>query len=177
MTAQFEFGQALVDQAAQATTAATTAGTPWRLFARVNRVYSRLADPLPPGKGPHSFPVPLPTEGKQAVRFSAGPNSNSERAASKTATLWECCQDYPLIIASSHSKLRAGKRKRSKDEQGNTRFEIEQDMVLPAQGRVALHGLIYRLQGQLTATLPGKAPPGPSRDWYRYPTACASSSS
>jgi holliday junction DNA helicase RuvB len=157
VTAQFEFGQTLVDQAAQA----AAAGTAWRLFVRANRVYSQLANPLPPGKGPHTFPVALPAEGKQALRFSAGPNSTSERAASKTTTLWECCQEYPLILANSHSKLRAGKRKRSKDEQGNTRFEIEQDMILPAQGRVALHGLIYRLQGQLTATLPGESSPRP----------------
>ena len=34
-------------------------------------------------------------------------------------------------------------------------------MILPAQGRVALHGLIYRLQGQLTATLPGESAPRP----------------
>lgn len=157
VTAQVEFGQALVDQAAQA----AVAGALWRLFARVNRVYSQLANPLPPGRGPHNFLVALPSEGKQALRFSAGPNSASERAASKATTLWECCQDYPLILANSHSKLRAGKRKRSKDEQGNTRFEIEQDMVLPAQGRVALHGLVYRLQGQLTATLPGESSPRP----------------
>jgi len=154
VTARFEFGQALVDQAANA----ATVGNPWRLFVRVNRVYTRIADPLPNGKGPHTCLVLLPDEGKQSARFLAGPNTTSERAASKAATLWECCQEYPFVVATSNSKLRAGKRRRSKDKQG-TRYEIEQEVVLPTQSRVALHGFIYRLQGNLSAVLPDESDP------------------
>lgn len=153
-TACFEFGQALVDQAAEA----ATVGNPWRLFVRVNRGYTRIADPLPNGKGPHTCLVLLPDEGKQSARFLVGPNTTSERAASKAATLWECCEEYPFVVATSNSKLRAGKRKRSKDKQG-TRYEIEQEIVLPTQSRVALHGFIYRLQGNLSATLPDESEP------------------
>src|SRR5205823_10873374 len=119
--------------------------------------FNQLANPLPGGKGPHQYGVPLPNEGKQAIRFLAGPNTASERATSKTITLWESCQDYPLILVSSHAKLRAGKRKRSKDEQGNTRYDLEQDITLPAQGRVALQGFVYRLQGQLNVVRPGES--------------------
>jgi Holliday junction resolvasome RuvABC ATP-dependent DNA helicase subunit len=150
---EFEFKQGMVTQAAQA----ATAGTPWILFSRVNRVFSQLVSPLPPGKGPYQYAIPLPGEGKQSMRFLVGPNSNSERAISKATTVWECCQDYPLIVASSHAKLRAGKRRRSKDDVGNTRFDVEQSITLPAQGRVVLHGFIYRLQGPLEVILPGES--------------------
>jgi len=153
VTAAFEFGQALVTQAADA----AAASAPWRLFARVNRTLTQLANPLPGGKGPHQYAVPLPTEGKQGLRFQAGPNSTSQRATSKTQALWECCQDYPLILATSHAKLRAGKRKRSKDENGNTRYEVEQDITMSFQGRLTLHGYIYRLQGSLNFLKPGES--------------------
>ena len=153
VTGTFEFSQKLVDQALQA----STKGTPWGLYARVNRVFADLVSPLPPGKGPHQYPVPLPNEGKQVIRFIVGPGTASERATSKTVTLWECCQDYPLIVASAHAKLRAGKRKRMKDEHGNTRYEIEQEITLPAQGRVALHGYIYGLKGNLDVVFPDES--------------------
>jgi Holliday junction resolvasome RuvABC ATP-dependent DNA helicase subunit len=153
-TACFEFGEALVAQAASV----AAVGDPWQLFVRVNRAYTKIADPLPTGKGPHTFLVPLPDEGKQSARFLVGPNDTSERATSKAATLWECCQEYPFVVATSNSKLRAGKRRRSKDEQG-TSYEIEQVIVLPTQSRVALHGFIYRLHGNLSAVLPDESSP------------------
>ena len=153
ITADFLFNQTLADQAAQA----AAGGTTWRLFARVNRNYTRLADPIPPGTGPHSYQVPLPNEGKQIIRFSAGPSTSDEKAASKAITLWECCQEFPLLIASAHAKLRPGKRKRSKDEQGATKLEIEQEITLPAQGRTTLHGYICGLHGALTAVMPGES--------------------
>jgi Holliday junction resolvasome RuvABC ATP-dependent DNA helicase subunit len=146
-----EFSQALVEHAAEA----AAAGTPWRLFSRVNRVLRQ--NPLPAGRGPHQCNVLLPNEGKQLVSFLVGPSTASERATSKTITLWECCQDYPLIVASAHAKVRAGKRRRSKDEAGNMRYEVEQNLRLPGQGRVALHGFIYRLQGQLNVVCPGES--------------------
>lgn len=156
VTGTFEFNQNLIDDAGQA----SVRGAPWRLYSRVNRVFSELVSPLPLGKGPFQYDVPLPTEGKQGIRFVVGPDSVSERAASKKiTTLWECCQDYPLIVASAHAKLRAGKRKRSRSENGITRFDIEQEITLPTQGRAALHGYIYGLQGDLDVVLPGEAAP------------------
>jgi len=151
----FEFSQGLVDQAAEA----AAAGTPWRLFAKVNRDESRLANPLPAGKGPHSYPVAVPSEGKQTMKFFVGPTTSTEKASSKGIVLWECCQEFPLLIANSHAKLRGTKRKRFRDEHGNTRFEVEQEITLPSPGRVALHGFIFRLQGQLNVVLPGDATP------------------
>lgn len=157
VNADFEFSQALVTQASDA----AANGAPWKLFARVNRQMSQLASPLPGGKGPYQFAVALQSEGKQAIRFVVGPTTANEKAASKTLTLWECCKDFPLIVASAHAKLRAGKRKRSKDESGNTRYDLEQDMVLPAQGRVVLHGFIFGLPGELLKTLPGESAASP----------------
>jgi len=150
LQAELEFSQALVDQAAEVANTSTA----WRLFARVNRIDTRLASPLPPGKGPHSYAVPVPDEGKQALKFSIGPTTSNEKASSKATILWECCQDFPFIIANSHAKLRAAKRKRARDENGNTRYEIEQEITLASQGRVALHGFICRLQGALNVVLP-----------------------
>ncbi len=152
ITATFQFGQALLQQAG-------TANPPWRLFARVNRIPFQLINPVPTSSGPHPLVVRLPREGKQGIRFSAGPESSSDRAVSKVSTLWECCEDYPLVLATSHAKTRAGKRKRSKDEQGNTCYEIEQDFTLPAQGRVALHGFIFGVLGELRVLIPGEPAP------------------
>jgi Holliday junction resolvasome RuvABC ATP-dependent DNA helicase subunit len=152
---EFEFNQVLVTQAAQA----AVAGTPWRLFARVNTVSYRLANPLPTGNGPHAYDIRLPNEGKQTLRFFVGRDNDNEKGTSKTMTLWECCQDFPFILASSHAKVRTSRRKRVRDEQGNIRYEVEQDITLPSQGRVALHGFVYRLQGSMTVLFPGETIP------------------
>jgi Holliday junction resolvasome RuvABC ATP-dependent DNA helicase subunit len=150
----FTFSDVLVREAAQAAAAQKA----WRLFGRANRSWQQLANALPPGKGPHKFEVSLQTEGKQTIRFNCGPTSNDERATSKPILLWECCQDYPLIIASPHTKIKAAKRKRSKDEKGDVFYEVVQDLRLPTQGKVALHGFIYGLSGTLLATKPGETP-------------------
>lgn len=155
VTASFEFGRTLLDQADNA----ASTGNIWRLYSRVNRAYTRLADPLLKGKGPHSKTVLLPNEGKQTVLLLVGPDTSTERAASKVVTLWECCQDTPFFITSTHSKLRPGKRRRSKDETGNIRYEIEQEILLPAQGRISLHGFVYGMHGNLSAVLPNETGP------------------
>jgi Holliday junction resolvasome RuvABC ATP-dependent DNA helicase subunit len=151
--ASFQFGQALIQEAS---TAAAT-GTPWKLFARINRTPFQLTSALPGGAGPHDVNVRLENEGKQATRFYIGPSSSADRISSGPITLWECCQDYPLIVATSQAPVRAGKRKRSKDESGNTRYEVSQHIVLPSQGRVVLHGFICGLQGQLDVVRPGES--------------------
>jgi Holliday junction resolvasome RuvABC ATP-dependent DNA helicase subunit len=151
VTATFKFGSALVQHSQDA----QAAGTPWNLYASVNRSLSTLASPAPHGKGPHALNVSLPTEGKQSVRFICGPSPASEHAASRVLTLWECSQEYPLIVANAHSKLRPGKRKSAKDAQGNTWYEVQQEIALPAQGRATLQGFVYRVQGNLEMILPG----------------------
>jgi Holliday junction resolvasome RuvABC ATP-dependent DNA helicase subunit len=137
------------DRAVREATNAAAAGSPWQLHARVNRVRSVLAPTMPATKGPHSYATAVPSEGKQAIRYALGPSAGAERATSNVFTLWECCQDYPLIIASIHAKVRARRRKRSRDEQSNTYFSIEQVLALPSQGRVVLHGFVYGAQGAL----------------------------
>lgn len=146
VTAEFLFAQSAVREAMDA----AVAGSPWQLHARVNRVRSVLAATMPATRGPHSYATLVPVEGKQAIRYAVGPGAGAEKATSKVFTLWECCQDYPLIIASSHAKVRARRRKRSRDEHGNTYFAVEQVLALPTQGRVVLHGFIYGAQGPLS---------------------------
>lgn len=91
VSAVFEFSQSLVDKSASA----ASNKDPWKLFARVNRQSLQLASPVPAGRGPHQFEVLLQPEGKQAMRFSVGTTTANEQAASKTISLWECCQDFP----------------------------------------------------------------------------------
>lgn len=149
VTAEFLFAQSAVREA----TDAAAAGNPWQLQARVNRARSVLASTMPATRGPHRYSTSVPAEGKQAIRYAVGPSAGAERATSKVFTLWECCQDYPLIIASIHAKVRARRRKRSKDEHGNTYFTVEQVLALPTQGRVVLHGFVYGAQGPLSVRI------------------------
>lgn len=157
---QLEFNQILVDAAQGA-----IATAPWRLFAHINRLSYQRDNGVPLSRGPHAVAVPLPflrgvlLEGKIALRMFVGPNSGSEQATSNAVQLWSNCSDYPFILAHTQSTLRPGRRKRSKDEQGNTRYDVSQNITLPTQGRAVLHGFIYNLNGSLCVLLPESSSP------------------
>lgn len=157
--ATVEFSAGLAQQVADA----AARETPLRMFARVNRASVELGRTIPAGAGPHLADVHLAHEGKQSLRLFIGPNSSTDYVASTPSTLWECCQDYPFIVATSGAPVRAAKRKRSKDENGNLQYEVWQDLSLPAPGRVVLQGFIYRLGGILAADLPGESGSTPVR--------------
>jgi DNA helicase HerA-like ATPase len=144
--ASLEYNNALVSRAAEA----AASGSPFKQFvSRNNDTGVQFA--LPSGSGPHNFEVALNTPGKQVLRFSAGENSTSrERALAKPVTIWESCQDFPLILVHSQARVALRKRKKIRNANGDIEFESEEQMVFPTEGRVVLHGFVYGLQGKLT---------------------------
>jgi hypothetical protein len=144
--ASLEYNAALVSRAAEA----DEAGSQYKQFVSRNND-AGVIYPLPSGSGPHPFEVALNTSGKHVLRFSAGENSTSrERALAKPVTIWESCQEFPLLLVHSQARVALRKRKKIRSEGGVVEYESEEQMVFPTQGRVVLHGFVYGLQDTLT---------------------------
>jgi DNA helicase HerA-like ATPase len=148
------YNAAMVSRAEEA----AAAGSPWKQFVHRNRDRGcLLRNPVPSGAGPHLFDVPLVTAGKQVLRFFAGQSSTAQVGSlAKPETVWECCQEFPLILLHSLARITLRKRKKIKDSKGGAAdvFSVEEQMVFPSQGRLVLHGFVYGLQGKLKVLLP-----------------------
>jgi Holliday junction resolvasome RuvABC ATP-dependent DNA helicase subunit len=133
---------------------------PLKLFMKSASVATAMVPKgnIASGVGPHAINVPLRDKPKHAYTFWLGATSSDEFGKVKAPVIWECTQEYPLIMANARAiRLLPGRRRRARQDGNGIDYSVEQTITLPFQGRASIQGFIYDPNGLKWFTQAGES--------------------